>query len=83
MIGRQVNSDAQTRREKCVNIRRYRPSGAEVRGTWCTKNDGRTLSPVVAISVKMAVRKNRSSEKCIYFQTLLFVLSLKLLLERF
>ena len=29
----------------------------EVRGTWCTKNDARALSPVGAISVKMAVRK--------------------------
>ena len=54
IIGRQVYSDAQTRR---VNIRRYRQTVAEVHGTWCTKNDARALFPVGARSVKMAIRK--------------------------
>ena len=57
-------------------------SVAEVRGTWCTKNDTRALSPVGARGVKMAIRKHQSSEKCIYYQTPLFVPSLRLLLER-
>ena len=33
------------------------PTVAEVRGTWCTKNDARALFPVGARSDKMAVRK--------------------------
>ena len=57
IIGRQVYSDAQTRWENCVNIRRDRQSVEEVHGTWCTKNDARALFPVGARSVKMAVRK--------------------------
>ena len=44
-------------RENCINIRRYRKTVAEVRGTWCTKNDAHALSPVGARSVKMVVRK--------------------------
>ena len=56
IIGRQVYSDTQTRRENCVNIRRYHKTVAEVRGTWCTKNDARALFPVGARSDKMAVR---------------------------
>ena len=55
IIGRQVYSDAQTRMENCINIWRYRQTVAEVRSTWCTKNDTRALSPVGALSVKMAV----------------------------
>ena len=57
IIGRQVYSDAQTRRENCVNIWRYRQTVVEVRSTWCTKNDARALSPVGAISVKMGIQK--------------------------
>ena len=57
IIGRQVYSDTQTRRENCVNIRRYHKTVAEVRGTRCTKNDARALFPVGARSDKMAVRK--------------------------
>ena len=49
--------DAQTQRENYINIRRYCQTVEEVRGTWCTKNDARTLSPIGATSVKMAVRK--------------------------
>ena len=79
IIGRQVYSDAQTWRENCVNIRQYRKTVAEVRGTWCTKKDTRTLSSVGTRSVKMAIQKHQSSEKCIYFQTPLFVPSLNLL----
>ena len=41
-------------RENCVNIWRYRQTIEEVSGTWCTKNDACALSPVGAISVKMA-----------------------------
>ena len=52
-----VYSDAQARRENCVNIQRYRKTVAEVPGTWCTKNDARALSPVGARSFKMAVQK--------------------------
>ena len=50
-------SDTQTRRENCVNIRRYRKAVAEVRSTWCTKNDACSLFLVGARSDKMAVRK--------------------------
>ena len=46
IIGRQVYSDAQTRRVNCVNIRWYRQTVAKVRGTWCAKNDARILSSV-------------------------------------
>ena len=57
IIGRQLYSNAQTRRENCVDIRRYRKTVAEVHGTWCTKNDARSLFPVGTRSDKMAVRK--------------------------
>ena len=40
-----------------MNIQRYHQTVAEVHGNWCTKNDTHALSPVVAISIKMAVRK--------------------------
>ena len=70
-------------RENCIHIWRYSKTVAEVRGTWCTINDARTLSPVGARSIKMASEKHHFSEKYIYFQTPLFVPSLKLLLERF
>ena len=49
IIDRQAYSDAQTRREKCVNIRWYRQTVAKVRGTCCTNNDAQALSLVVAI----------------------------------
>ena len=55
-MGRQVYSDAETRRENCVNIRRNCRTVAEVCGTWCTKNDARSLFPVGARSDEMAVR---------------------------
>ena len=55
IIGQQVYSDAQMRRENCVNVRRYRKTVAEVCGIWCTKNDARSF-PVGARSAKMAIR---------------------------
>ena len=54
----------------------------EVHSTWCTKNDARVLFPVGARSVKMAVRKTSIFREVYLFQTLLFVPSLKLLLEK-
>ena len=71
-------------KENCVNIRRYHKTVVEVCGTWCTKNDSRLLFPNGAIeAIKWSSEIHRSSEKCIYFQTQLFVPSLKVLLERF
>ena len=67
-------------RENCVNVWRYHRTVGEVCGTWCTKNDARSLFPVGARSDSEI---HQSSEKCIYFQTQLFVPSLKVLLERF
>ena len=57
IIGQQVYSDTQTRRENCVNIWRYRQTLVEVCSTWYTKNDAHALSPVGAISVKMGIQK--------------------------
>ena len=52
IIGRQVYSDAQTWRENCVNVRRYCQTVAEVRGTWCTKNDARDCLPLSLWALK-------------------------------
>ena len=60
-------SDAQTRRENCVNTRRYRKTVEEVRGTWCTKNDTRAFFAVGARSVKTAVRKTSNFGKVYLF----------------
>ena len=81
IMGQQVYSDAQAWRENCVNIRRYCKTIEEVCGTRCSKNDARALSPVGIRSIKMAIRKTSIYEKCIYFQTPLFMPSLKLLLS--
>ena len=43
-------------RENCVNNQQYCKTVAEVCGTWCNKNDARSLFPVGARSDKMAVR---------------------------
>ena len=44
------------RRENCVNNQWYCRTVAEVCGTWCTKNDARSLFPVGARSDYMAIR---------------------------
>ena len=44
-------------RQNCVNTGRYRKTVAEVCGSWCAKNDARTLFPVDTRSDKMTVRK--------------------------
>ena len=60
-------SDAQTQRENCVNNQRYHKTVAEVSGTWCTKNDARSLFLVGTRSDKMAVRNTSILRKVYLF----------------
>ena len=83
IIGRQVYSDAQTRSEKCVNIRRYRKTVAEACGIWCTKNDARSLFPVGARSAKMAVRNTSIFGKVYVFSDTIVCAFSEVLSERF
>ena len=43
----------------------------EVFGTWCTKNDARTLFPVDTKGDKMTARRNQSSDKMYLFSDII------------
>ena len=61
----------------CVNVQRYRKTAAEVCGTWCTKMMPACCFLLALEAMKWPSKIHQSSEKCIYFQTRLFVPSLK------
>ena len=66
------------RRENSVNIRRYHKTVPGV-----PKMTPAHCFLLALEAIKWPSEKHQYSEKCIYFETLLFMPSLKLVLERF